>query len=293
MKDQIETGNQNAGERERLKLFGKRLALAVLLRGIDNTILVKRMREEGVSSKASLFNHKRGRNKPANNIVIIYERLLDLPHGWLWRQDFSSDELDEIKDALRTHASDNPLLIKIRASIPKLKSASNGVGLPINHPIKQLELTPSKTLQILYVPILPDGEVSAWLSGGRSFEMSLIKTLPIPDMPNLGPRTWAHVIAQSDFSMTGIGDRSYPPGSILIIDPDRPIIPGDRIVIRPRDVTQWLVRKYQAAWTLPADFANAKRFMLIATNPSFEPIRITKPDAWELGGRVMASYQPE
>ena len=291
MNDHIDTDRQTEEERERLKLFGRRLELAILLTGSSNTAFIRRIKETRLGSKGSFYNHTGGQNKPADKMVHAYEDLLGLPRGWLWRRDLSSDELDEARDALKDAEFENPALVKIRASIPKSRFENNVVDLPINHPIKLVAPESSITLEIRHIPILPDEKISVWLAGERSFEMLSAKRLPIPDMPNLGPRAWAYQISLNDFSMTGIGDHSYAPGAFLVIDPDQKIVPGDCIVIRPRGETQWMVRKYQAALPLPQDFDKAKEFTLVATNVSFEPIRVTSPRAWELGGCVMADFQ--
>jgi hypothetical protein len=293
MSDHIDTEKQTEEERERLKLFGKRLELAVLLAGSSNTAFIKRIVAARICSKGSFYNHTGGVNKPQDKMVYAYEDLLGVPRGWLWRRDFTSDELDEVRDALKDGEADNPTLVKIRASIPKSRIGNNVVDLQINHSGKQNASQSSITVGIRHIPILPKDKISAWLAGERSFEMLSAKPLPIPDMPNLGPRTWAHPIADNDFSMTGPGDISYPPRTLLTVDPDQTIVPGDRIVIRKRGVGEWLVRRYQAPWPLPADLAKAQEFTLVAANPSFEPIRVTNPSDWEVGGCVMLSTKLE
>lgn len=293
MSDQINTDGQSEEDGERLKLFGKRLELAVLLHGSSNTAFIKQVVAARLGAKGSFYNHTGGKSKPQDKTVRAYERLLDLPDGWLWRQDLSSDELDEVREALKEGERDNPALLKIRASIPESRSANNVVSLPINQSVKHFVPESSITVEIRHIPILPPEKIGAWLAGERSFEMLSAKSLPIPDLPNLGPRTWAHRISSNDFSMTGMGDSSYPPGTILLVDPDQKILPGDRIVLRLRSENEWRVRRYQASWPLPADFDQAQEFTLIATNQSFEAIRVTNPRDWQLGGCVMSSFKQE
>lgn len=291
MANQVDIGKQ--GDAGRLKLLGKRLQLAILLRDKDNTEFIGLLRAKKITSKASFYYHCDGAVRPSDRVVEEYERLLDLPHGWLWRQDETAEELDEALDAYSKGEDDNPILMRVEQALPAKPRENNVIDLPINHPPKHSVPESSITLEIRHIPILPEEKISAWLAGERSFEMLSAKTLPIPDLPNLGPRAWAHRLGMTDYSMTGLGDRSYPPGTLLVIDPDHQIMPGDRIVIRPRGEPHWLLRKYQAPWPLPTNLAKAKEFTLVATNQSFEPIRVTKPREWELGGRVMFSLQPE
>lgn len=293
MSDQINTDGQSEEDSERLRLFGKRLELAVLLHGSSNTAFIKQVVAARLGAKGSFYNHTGGKSRAQDKTVRAYERLLDLPDGWLWRQDLSSDELDEVREALKEGERDNPALLKIRASIPESRSANNVVSLPINQSVKHFVPDSSITVEIRHIPILPPEKISAWLAGERSYAMLSAKPLPIPDLPNLGPRTWAHMIAAGDFSMTGMGDISYPPGTILTVNPDQEIIPGDRMAIRLRSRVEWLVRRYQAPWPLPADLAKAQEFTLVAINQSFEAIRVTNPRDWEVGGCVMGFYRQE
>jgi SOS-response transcriptional repressor LexA len=284
MPDDIETKQGAPFER-----FGLRLWIAIALRFMTPGTFLKRLRSENIASKSTLYNHLSGANAAGKKVVLEYERLLSLPKGWLADDSVSLDDLREASTAISAGNRDHPALLRLAEQLNQAAApASIAVLYPINHPAQHSGTDSSIISQIRHIPILSDDKTSAWLAGERSLAMLTAQTLAIPNWLKAGPSAFGHQIADGDWSMAG-GERSYPPGTVLIIDPDQPVIPGNRILIRPKNDAQWLVRRYQAPWPL----ARAKEFTLHANNPGFEPIRVTNLRDWEIGGRVIYSLQPE
>ncbi len=111
----------------------------------------------------------------------------------------------------------------------------------------------------------------------------MARTLIIAESTDDADTMFGYIIPANDRSMEGPGGDSFPPGTEAIIDIARPIQPGDFVLIRPKGMQGWLLRQYQGG--LPLSLA--KEYTLRALNPVVEPIRVTDPQNWDVGGRLI------
>lgn len=102
----------------------------------------------------------------------------------------------------------------------------------------------------------------------------------IPCPAEHGPRTFAARVESGAMS-TPFGDRTYPEGSIIFVDPDRAdIAPGDRVVARILSSGGYCFKVLQE---------EAGRQFLSSLNPAFPPIS----EPFEIIGKVIGKWEPE
>jgi hypothetical protein len=141
-------------------------------------------------------------------------------------------------------------------------------------------INPSQIGAVRRIPILSGNDVTQFRAGKRDFPMG--RTLILPQSDTLTETTFGYQIPYDDHSMAGADGLPFPAGMECTFDSAREIQPGDFLLIRPKGMAGWLFRQYQAG--LPISMA--KEFTLRAINPSVEPIRVTDPENWEIGGRL-------
>jgi SOS-response transcriptional repressor LexA len=76
--------------------------------------------------------------------------------------------------------------------------------------------------------------------------------------------------------------KSYPPGTIIFVDPDRPVYNGAKVVARVPLMNTVTFKQYSM---------DAGRIYLVALNPSYKPIEISEET--HLCGVVIGSYMEE
>ncbi len=111
----------------------------------------------------------------------------------------------------------------------------------------------------------------------------MARTLVVTASTDAADTDFGYIIPVNDRSMEGVGGDSFPPGTEAVFDIAREIHPGDFLLIRPKGMQGWLLRQYQGG--LPLSLA--KEYTLRALNPVVEPIRVTDPENWDVGGRLI------
>jgi len=86
---------------------------------------------------------------------------------------------------------------------------------------------------------------------------------------------------EGDSMVSPCGGRSYPPGTIIIVDPERPADPGKRVIARNAD----------GGVTFKELAADAGRYYLKPLNPQYETIRMD--GEWSVIGVVCGSFSRE
>jgi len=102
--------------------------------------------------------------------------------------------------------------------------------------------------------------------------------LPAPS--NAGPRTFALRVVNDSMTSPYPGQRSYPHGMIIYVDPDKEVTNGARVVARAN-----------GEYTFKSYIEDAGRKYLKPINPTYEKIDIT--DDVHICGVVIGSYLPE
>lgn len=102
--------------------------------------------------------------------------------------------------------------------------------------------------------------------------------LPRPD--NAGPRSFALKVINDSMKSPYPGERSYPPGIIIYVDPDKPVTNGCRAVARANN--EYTFKQY---------VEDSGRVYLKPLNPQYPTLDVT--DDVHICGVVFGSYMPE
>lgn len=130
-----------------------------------------------------------------------------------------------------------------------------------------------------YIPLI------SWVSAGRWCE-SPDNYAPgdaeewMPKPRNAGPRTFALRVNNDSMTSPFPGQRSYPHGTIIYVDPDREFVSGSRVVARAG-----------GEYTFKVYVEDAGRKYLKPINPTYDKIDVTEDV--HICGVVVGSYLPE
>jgi len=102
----------------------------------------------------------------------------------------------------------------------------------------------------------------------------------LPAPRNAGSRSFALRVINDSMTSPYPGQRSYPHGTIIYVDPDKPITNGCRVVARTN-----------GEYTFKAYIEDAGRKYLKPINPTYDKIDITEDV--HICGVVIGSYMPE
>lgn len=102
----------------------------------------------------------------------------------------------------------------------------------------------------------------------------------LPKPHNAGPHTFALKVINDSMESPYPGQRTYPGGTIIYVDPDKPVENGSRVVARTG-----------GEYTFKTYVEDAGRKYLKPINPSYDKIDITEDV--HICGVVIGSYLPE
>ena len=102
----------------------------------------------------------------------------------------------------------------------------------------------------------------------------------LPAPKNAGTRSYALRVVNDSMESPYPGQRSYPHGTIIYVDPDKPVVNGCRVVARAN-----------GEYTFKAYVEDAGRKYLKPINPTYDKIEITEDV--HICGVVIGSYMPE
>ena len=102
----------------------------------------------------------------------------------------------------------------------------------------------------------------------------------LPRPGNAGPRAFALRVQNDSMTAQHPAQRSYPEGTIIYVDPDKPVINGSRVVARAG-----------GEYTFKTYVEDAGRKLLKPINPQYPTIDITEDV--HICGVVIGSYLPE
>lgn len=100
--------------------------------------------------------------------------------------------------------------------------------------------------------------------------------------PGAGSRTFALRVEGESMVSPYPNQRSYPPGTIIFVDPDRALTNGARVVARVPGTNQVTFKRY---------IEEDGQIYLMPLNPSYKPIEITQET--HICGVVIGSYNDE
>ena len=104
----------------------------------------------------------------------------------------------------------------------------------------------------------------------------------LPRMPGNGPRTYALRVDGDSMTNPYPGQRSYPAGTIIYVDPDKEVLPGKAVIAKLPDTGEITFKIYTE---------DAGKAYLKPLNPQYPIIEIAK--GIHFCGVVQGSYFPE
>ena len=129
------------------------------------------------------------------------------------------------------------------------------------------------------IPLISWVAAGHWCESPDSYEPGDAEDwLPAPK--NAGSRTFALRVINDSMTSTYPGQRSYPHGTIIYVDPDKSVTNGTRVVARAN-----------GEYTFKSYIEDAGRKYLKPINPTYDKIDITEDV--HICGVVIGSYMPE
>ena len=159
----------------------------------------------------------------------------------------------------------------------------HGVSPQSNHNAQNIPIKPLSTLDIREVPLLSSQsleELDDFIRGGI---LVSDKSVVVPESAQVGNRTIAYIIPEDDLSMLGERGDTFPPGTVLVIDPDRVITPGNYILAQPAGFDLPVLRRYEAVHSPSKNTP----FTLSALNLAYQPIVVNNPESCRILGRLV------
>jgi len=159
----------------------------------------------------------------------------------------------------------------------------HGISPKSNHDAQNIPIKTLNDLDIHEIPLLNSnilGTLDDFIKGGT---LVSDKSVVVPEFAQVGSRAIAYLIPDSDLSMLGERGDTFPPGTMLIIDPDKAIAPGNYILTLPAQFEVPILRRYEATRSPSKNTP----FTLSALNPAYQPIVVNNPESCRIIGRLV------
>lgn len=261
-----EAGNRDRTWRTAQKeAFGKRLDWARREAGYrysSDFIQILKARRGAVRAR-TYYSHKAGKRVPDDDETIdLYAEMLDVSRDFLL---FGAGA-----EALGYFLTDD--------------------GEPINQPVELFAINPFQPAGIRYIPVLTASDIKRLLNGQVNLITFSGERVPIPQDAAAMANAFAYRIPPHDTSMTGRDGPSFTPGTWLIIDPERDVLPGDFLLAWPANMPGPVLRRLQSSHAYIADAPHFP-FKLIALSPHADPITVAEPGDCVILGRLISFTQ--
>jgi phage repressor protein C with HTH and peptisase S24 domain len=220
-------------------------------------------RLHGKKVRAAYYSHRRGTKLADDDTLRKYADLFEVPFEYL-RLGIGAEEIERQPEQIN-------------------EDESEGSITTINQGKQQTDLKSSHKLPIRFIPILSADQIRDLSFGRGGLAQMSGRTLPVPDFLNVSPDSYAYLIAQNDYSMVVASGPSYGPGTCIVLDPQRTILPGDVVLADIEGFGGPVIRKFVAARA----FTPGLKFRLEAFNPAFEAIEIADPAELSAIARVI------
>jgi len=132
------------------------------------------------------------------------------------------------------------------------------------------------------VPLISWVQAGAWGEAVDIFQPGIAEEW-IPVRSTTGPNAFALTVS-GDSMVSTFGGKSYPPGTVIVVDPAVEPTPGKRVVARLVDGGDYQVTFKELA-------VDAGRYFLKPLNPQYPTIEMTSQ--CDIVGTVVATYQQE
>lgn len=130
-----------------------------------------------------------------------------------------------------------------------------------------------------YVPLISWVSAGMWCESPDNYAPGDAEEW-MPKPRNSGPKTFALRVNNDSMTSPFPGQRSYPHGTIIYVDPEKPVLSGSRVVARAG-----------GEYTFKVYVEDAGRKYLKPINPTYDKIDITEDV--NICGVVIGSYLPE
>lgn len=217
--------------------------------------------------RRTYFSHESGERLPKDAAIMQYAELFQVTPEYL-RYGTGAENFEEADEGEPTDEPEDE-------------------ALQVNQLTRQDNFNPSHNTSIRFIVLLSADDIRAIsLEKGNPTEMSGAR-IPLPAFTQAGPQTFAYILPERDTAMVASDGPSFRPGTCLLIDPDRTIMPGDFVLADLKDYELPLLRRYKAA----RSYAQGVRFTLEALNPAYETITVDSPKDCLKIGRLILTQQ--
>jgi len=159
----------------------------------------------------------------------------------------------------------------------------HGISAKSNHDAQNIPIKTLNDLDIREIPLLNSnilGTLDDFIKGGTLVSE---KSVVVPEFAQVGSRAIAYLIPDNDLSMLGERGDTFPPGTMLIVDPDKAIVPGNYILALPAQFEVPILRRYEATKSPSKNTP----FTLSALNPAYQPVVVNNPESCRIIGRLV------
>jgi SOS-response transcriptional repressor LexA len=262
----MDEGQAKGWRQEQAREFGRRLQWARMRAGYSTRrAVIDAMPDEWGIAPRTYYSHERGERTPERDDTLKhYCEMFNVSREFLLFG--TGTELAEFS-----------------------KAESHEIAEQINHTPNQVYEKSSKLEAVRYIPIIRASNIEKIISGKGTLANMTKEFLPVSSSLLAGPRSFGYEIASEDDSMIGDGGKTFSPGSHVVADPDREIMPGKYLLVQfpGMDPT---VRQLQAGFSYKPD-APRFPFTLKALNPRFDPVTIGNADECVILGRVVFTIE--
>lgn len=140
-----------------------------------------------------------------------------------------------------------------------------------------------KQHEIIYIPLIDWNDILLWLDGTMIDNAKEIQDWFPCQQSSFGPSTFALRVDNDAMTSPYPGQRSYPEGGIIYVDPDKELKQGCRVVVRLNDGSV-IFREYRA---------DGNRTVLKSLNPQYASIEAPSNQELEILGVVTMFSMPE
>jgi hypothetical protein len=280
MIDQIAVSR--ALERIDLGTLSQRLEIARIRKFDSRTAAVEAMNAPGEINlpPRTYQSHEAGDRKPKMGALWRYCDVFDVPIRYiLFGEHAHIYEMEARAQARR---------IGVKLKIDQTDDDSEPRPAPINHATELTKVNSSHNMPPRFIRLLSAKEIRDLNTGRGDLTQMSGQLLPVPPDVTLGRHSFFYKIPPHDHSMIAKEGLSLGPGSVVSVDLEQKIFPGNYVLADLAGYDEPIVRIYKAA----RPYTSGVPFSLEALNPAFEPIHISAPSECLRLARICSSTTP-
>lgn len=268
-------------ERIELRILSQRLEIARIRRFDNRTAAVAYLKERyGASATRTYQSHEAGERRPKLPVLWRYCAAFEVPIGYILHGENAQIYENEARRRARQ--------MGVKLKIDQSEDDAAPPASPVNHADELTQINSSHNSAIRFIRLLSAKEIRDLNTGrGDLAEMSG-QLLPVPLDVTVGRYSFFYKIPPHDHSMIAKEGLSLGPGSVVSVDLEQKIFPGNYVLADLAGYDEPIVRIYKAA----RPYIAGTPFSLEALNPAFEPIHIGAPSECRLLARICSTTTP-